>query len=263
VAPSGWAAPAWWVVFNRELIWQWIGGRALHLILAYTVLLGLVAFGLAKVSEADLIPPKEMVFFTLQLALGVGCFMGLVLGADSVSGERERATLEALLLTPAGRRQIVLGKLLAGVSPWPVGLAITVPCLVALAQGDEILGPAVLWAVLVGSLLALGLTALGMLVSCFSNSNRTSLFVSLTLYVVLVLPTQWPGPVQKGLVGKFVQRVDPLEAANEFLEKVLVNNRTLQEFSNWLTGPIVFAALTLGLLFLYAGPRLSLWARHR
>jgi ABC-2 type transport system permease protein len=262
-ARPGAVAPAWWLVCSRELTDLWIGGKALILLLVYTVLLGLISFVVAINHELDLIPPKELVFLTLQIAIAAGAFLGLIIGADSLSGERERATLEPLLLTPVSRRQIVVGKFLAGISPWPLVLLITVPYLAVLAQGDEVLGPALFWGLSLGSVMAVAYTGLGMVVSFWCTTNRTSLFVSLTLYLLTFLPTQLPGQAQKGLVGKLVQRANPMEATNEFLEKILVNNRTLAEFRSWLVSPIVVAAALLGLLLLYAGPRLRLEARRR
>lgn len=261
--PPGRRVPAWWLVMIRELSELWIGGRALGLIVFYAVLLGAFSFATAMNSEIDLIPPKEMVFFALQMAIGVGLFIGLINGADSISGERERATFEALLLTPTSRRQIVAGKLLAGFSSWPVAMLVAIPFLKVLSQGDEIFGESLFWGGILGSLLALGYTGLGMLVSFWSNSNMVSFFVSLTIYIVCVAPTQWPGPMQKGLVGKFVQRVNPIEAANEFLEKILVNHRAFAQFQSWLRSPVLFAVIILALLFPYASPRLRLHAGQR
>lgn len=250
--------PPWWLMFLRELAELWLLGRALYLIVLYSILLGIMAFVLASNSELDLIPPKEMVFLTLQVAMAVGLFIGLIIGADSISGERERATLEGLLLAPASRRQIVTGKYLAAVSPWPVALLVAVPFLLVLSQGDPVFGQALLWGGLLGSILAFAFTAFGMLVSLWSNSNKTSLFVSLTVYILFLLPTQFPGTAQAGTMGQLLKKVNPLEASNQFLEKILVNNRTLEEMSSWLVAPVVFAALVLGLLFLFAAPRLRL-----
>jgi ABC-type transport system involved in multi-copper enzyme maturation permease subunit len=255
---SGW--PAWWVVCSRDLYELWIGGRALILLLVYTIVVAAASFVSVSNSQLDLIPPKEMVWTTLQTSIYVGVFMGVILGADSLSGARERARLETLLLTPASRSQIVVGKFLAAVSPWPLALAVSVPFLALLAQGDAILGHALNWGIFVGSLLVLGFTGLGMLVSFWCNSNRTSLFVSLTIYLLFLLPALLPGQAQKGLVGKFFQRSNPLAAADEFLEKVVVNNRSLDDYGSWLKGPIVLPILVLALLFIYAGPRLRLQA---
>jgi ABC-2 type transport system permease protein len=186
--------------------------------------------------------------------------MGLILGADSLSGARERRVLEPLLLTPASRRQIVLGKFLASISPWLVALVVSVPCLAVLSQGDAILGTTLLWGLPVGSLLVFGFVGLGMLVSFWSSSNTSSLFLSLCLYLLFLLPALLPNRAQKGTVGKFFQRSDPLAAADQFLERIIVNNNPFQEWADYLTSPILFPFIILGLLLAYAGPRLRLHA---
>lgn len=250
--------PGWWLMFSREFSELWILGRALILLLLFSILLGITSFLLATNSELDLIPPKEMVFLMLQIAIAFGLFIGLIIGADSVSGERERATLEALLLAPTSRRQIILGKFLAGISPWPAALVISSIYVIVLSQGDVVLSQALFWSGLVGTILAVAFTGFGMLVSIWSSSNKSSIFVSLIIYLLLLLPTQFPGTAQTGGMGQLIKKINPIEATNQFLEKVLVNNRTPEEMASWLWAPVLFAAVVLGLLFLVAAPRLSL-----
>ena len=199
-----------------------------------------------------------MVFLTLQIVIAVGLFVSLVISADSISGERERATLEGLLLTPTSRRQIVVGKFLAAVSPWPAVLVISIPYLALLSPDDEVLGLALLWGALLGSLLVVLFTSLGMLVSIWSNSNKASLSLSLVLYILFLIPTQLPGTAKTGAVGQFIQMVNPLEASNHFLMKVLVSSQNPEIMGSWLMAPVLFAVLVCGLLFWYASPALRL-----
>ena len=250
--------PAWWLIFIRELTDLWVGGKALTLILIYSILLGIMVYVLSSNSELSLIPPKEMAYETLKNAMAVSLFIALIIGADSLSGERERATFEALLLTPASRRQIITGKFLAGISPWPIAFLIVIPYLNVVAQGDEILGPAILWGGITGTILVTAYTGLGMLVSFFSNSNKTSYFVSLGVYILFLVPAQLPGRAQTGATGQFLQWVNPVAAVNHFLSKHLVNYRTLAEFWTWLIAPTAFMLIVLGLLFLFAAPGLRL-----
>jgi len=260
VAPAGSGSPTWWIVFMKELHELWIGGRALTLLLIYSLLLGIQTYVLASNSELSLIPPNEMVYETLKGAIAVGIFISLIIGADSISGERERATLEGLLLTPTNRWQIVLGKFLAAASPWPAALAIAIPYMTVLAQGDAVLRPAILWGALIGTVLAPGFTALGMVISYWCNTNKTSLFVSLGVYILMLLPAQLPGRAQTGAAGSLLQQVNPMASHAHYLSKVLVNNRTFEEFWGWLVAPAVFAVIVFMLLFLYAGPGMGLEA---
>lgn len=251
---SGPRRPAWRVIFSWELKELWIGGRAFILLILFSILLSIMAWLLATNRELNLIPPKEMIFLTLQACIAVGMFISLIIGADSVSGERERATLEGLLHTPASRRQIILGKFLAAISPWPMAFVITIPYLNLLSQGNgTLVMNSILWGLLSGSILILGFTGFAMLVSIATNSNRTSLFVSLAIYILCLLPTQFPGAAQAGFAGQFIKKINPMEATNQFLEKIIVNNRTPQELAIWLWAPVLFFGFSLLILFWYAG----------
>lgn len=257
---SGAGAFAWLVVCSREVHDLWIGGKALLLLVVYTGVIGASTYLMVRSGQLDLTPPKEMVWTTLQTCMYVGVFMGLLIGADTLSGAREREMMETLLLTPASRTQIVLGKFLASMSPWPAAMAVTLPCVWVVSQGEPILASSLMWTGFIGTMLILGFTGLGVLVSFWSNSNRTSLFISLSIYLLFLLPALLPGRAQKGLVGKFFQRSNPLAAADQLLERLIVNNQTLHSYGDWLKGPIVFLVVVMVLLFAYAGPRLRLQA---
>jgi ABC-2 type transport system permease protein len=209
-------------------------------------------------------PLKEMVLEMVKASIAVSLFISLVIGADSVSGERERATLESLLLTPASRRQIVVGKFLAAVSPWPVALAVAVPYWNAVSQGDEVFGRAALWGSVLGTLLAPALAGLGMLVSIWCNTNRSSMVVSLGLYLLLLIPTRPSGPAQISyglrMAANAVEWANPLAASSRFLSQVLVKNWSGADFWFWLTMPVLFAALVPVVLFVYASPAVRLEA---
>lgn len=261
------ASPTWRVVLSRELRDLWIGGKALHLILIYSVLLGIYSYLLASNAEVNLLPLKEMVLEMVKASIAVSLFISLIIGADSVSGERDRATLEGILLTPASRRQIVGGKLLAAISPWPVALAITIPFWMVMSKGDVVFWQALLWGTLLGTLLAPALAALGMLVSICSNTNKTSMMVSLCLYLLLLLPTEMmagPAKVQRTAAqwirAEFLDWINPMAASSRFLFKTMVNELPPAGLWYWFTMPVLFTVVIFLLLFGYASPRLRLEA---
>jgi ABC-2 type transport system permease protein len=258
VEPSPSAAATWWVVFKRELGDLWVGGKALNFTLFYTALLGGYAYWQSHDSAVSLMPPKEMVFELQKVAMMVAVFMGLIIGADSLSGERERSTLESLLHTPASRRQIVVGKFLAAASNWPMAMIITVPYAYLLAQGDEVFGQAVIWTAIIGSVLVPAFTALGMLVSFWCANNKSSMFVSLSLYLIFLLPTQLQGRAQGGFMGLVFQGLNPLAGTRHFLAGILVNNRTVGEYREFLVSTVVMLVVTFVLLFWYCAPALHL-----
>lgn len=261
--PPAAGGPTWWVIFWSELRGLWLGGKALHLILIYSVLLGLYSFLFASNAELSLLTRGELMFEVVKASIAFSLFITLIIGAESISGERERATLEALLLTPTSRRQIVVGKFLAALSPWPVALAMSIPYWVVLAKGDPVLGPALVWSLPLGGLLAVALAGLGMLVSMWCNTNRTSMLVSIGLYLLLLLPTHLarPGKVVTAAEIKRVallQSVNPFDATSTFLAEVIVHNAAPEQVRFLLVMPAVFLLLILVLLLLLAGPALRL-----
>ena len=270
LASLGSGVPAWRLVFIRELTDLWIGGKALLLLFIYALVLGVVTYVITADGEMGLIPLREMIFETIETVIEVCLFIGLIISADSLSGERERNTLESLLLTPSSRRQIVAGKFLAAITFWPAAFIIAIPALKILSQGDEVFGLALLWGGILGSVLVVAYVGLGMLVSFWSNTNKISYVVSLGIYILFLIPAEMPETDQtSSLLGQFLQWINPIAAVNNFLSKILVNNINFSEMWVWLQAPVGFAILILSLLFVYAAPRLrpaegrgsKLWTR--
>jgi hypothetical protein len=119
-----------------------------------------------------------------------------------------------------------------------------------------------------GSVLMIIFAGFGLLVSIYSNSNRTSLSVSLVILLLTLVETQLPSGGQTGNVGYLFKRIDPIEATLQVTEKVLVNNRTITEMNNplgsqgfWLLSPLLVALVVLVLLFVFGHAHLSLHAR--
>jgi ABC-2 type transport system permease protein len=247
----------WKLVLKRELMDLWIGGKAFNLLLIYSALLGIISYTYSFSAQLTLAPAQEAVFELLKNATAFSIFMGLIIGADSISGERDRFTLESLLLTPVNRRHVIFAKLLAGISPWPAAYLIALPFISLLAQGDAILGPAILWGAVTGALLVIGYTGLGMLVSFWSSSNKISYFISLSIYALLLVPVELSGD-GVDITIEFLQWINPIAAVNYFLANYLLYHRTLGEYWPWLVSSALLAGGTVILLLNFAGSRLRL-----
>jgi len=263
-SPAARASPVWRIVFWRELRDHWVGGKALVMILIYTLLLGIYAYLFASNSELQLLPLKQVVLEIVKAAVFVGLFLCLIIGADSVSGERERATLEGLLLTPTSRRQIIAGKFLSALSLWPAALMIAIPYWVVLSKGDPVLQPALVWGPVMGTLLAPAFTGIGMLASIWSNSNKASMLVSIGLYLLMILPSEYSGlattttSTQSTGLSDLFQLVNPLGASSRLLHESLTADAPASQLWLWMTSPILLLAIVLAVLFVYAGPALQL-----
>jgi ABC-2 type transport system permease protein len=234
---------AWGVVLDRELRDLWLGGRALVLMLAFTVLLGVTSYLVASNQALNFLEQREAVSLTLQVAVALGSLLVLLVSADSISGERERATLESLLVTPVSRRAIVVAKAVAALSMWLVAFLLTVVYVWYLGRGVGVALTAVGAGLLSGTLLALFLAGLGVLVSSWAESNRLSLSITLFALLALYVPTQMPTSAQQGWFGDLLLHVDPFTAGLQVLSNVVVSGHSLGQQGGWLAGPAITAAL--------------------
>jgi len=243
----------WRVVAEQESRDLWVSGRGPLLVLAFSLLLSVVTYLAATNQVLNFLEQREAVNLTLQIAVAVGVLVTLVVSADAISGERERGTLESLLLTPVSRRAIVIGKLTASLSIWYAAFLVSVPYIWVLGRGLSLVAQALLLGLLVGTLLAVALAALGLLISAASNSNKVSLSASLFLLFALFAPTQLPTSSLHAWLGDILVRINPVASALHYLTEVLVKGHSWPMDLSYLVSPVLTAILAGGALFI-TGP---------
>ena len=247
------------VVVGRELRDLWLGGRALLLTFALSLVLSVVSYLVATNQALNYLEQRESVNLTLQVAVAVGALLTLLAAADTISGERERGTLESLLVTPIPRQRLAAGKLAAALSLWVGAFTVTIPYVWYLGRGIGVVVEALAAGLVVGTLLAVFLASLGLLVSLFAGSNRVSLSVSLFLLLALFAPTQLPSSAQKGWAGELLLRANPITAGEHYVGTIVVDSHGWSEDVSFLLSPLVAAAVfavavpVLGARFLRLG----------
>ncbi len=246
--------PGWTVVAGQECRDLWLSGRAPVLLLVFSVLLSAVTYLAATNQILNFLEQREAVNLTVQIAVAVGVLVTLVVSADAISGERERGTLESLLLTPVSRRAIVMGKLAAALSLWLAAFLVSVPYVWVLGRGVSVVGPALTLGLMVGTLLAVALAAFGLIVSALSSSNKFSLAVSFFVLLALFAPTQLPTMASSPL-GNVLVRVNPVGAGLHYLSAVLVTGHSWTRDLSYLVSPVLTAVVATTVL-LVAAPRI-------
>jgi ABC-2 type transport system permease protein len=237
------AKRAWPVVAEQELRDLWLAGRGLVLTLAYSLLLSVITYLVATNTALNFLEQREAVNLTVQVAVAAGVLLVLLGAADAISGERERGTLEGVLLSPAPRFGLVAGKAVAALSVWVVAFLVSIPYVWFLGRGVGVVGLALLNGFLVGGLLALFLVGLGLLVSTFSGSNRLSLSLALFVLLALFAPTQLPAGAQSSWAGDLLVRIDPMSSGLHYLGKLIVDGHSPAQELDWLAGPAIATVL--------------------
>jgi ABC-2 type transport system permease protein len=247
--------PGWLVVAEQECRDLWSSGRGLILLFLFSVLLSAVAYLTSTNLALNFLEQRESVNLVLQFAVAVGVLATLVVSADGISGERERGTLETLLVTPVSRRSIIIGKLIAALTLWFATFLISIPYLWVLGRNVGILGPALALGFGVGTLLAVGLGSIGLLISAACNSNKTSVGASIFLLLILFAPTQLPSGLPQGWFSEALLRANPVASGLAYISSLLVEGHSWTQDLSYLITPLLTVIIAGGALVL-AGPRL-------
>jgi ABC-2 type transport system permease protein len=237
----------WRVIAAQELRDLWFSAKGLAVLFGYSVLLGATSYLVASDASLNLLDARESVSIVVRVTIAFGALAALAVSADAISGERERGTLEALLLTPISRRDIILGKLFAATTMWIAAAFISLPYLFLLSRGPGIVIDALLVTLVAGSLVAATLTALGLAISSVSHSNRVSLAGSFAVMLLLAAPSQLPTVTANGVLGSILVKANPVSAGLKLANSVLVDQESWSSQWEFLVSPTVGAVILTAL----------------
>lgn len=244
-------------VFFQEISDLWLGSKGLSVLFGYTLVLATLGYLAAGDAGINLLDARESVGLIVKVAIGLGTLAALVVSADAISGERERGTLESLLVTPVPRRSLVIGKLLAATTMWAACLIVAVPFVAVMANGPGIAADALLVLVVAGGLVAAALTALGLAVSAVAMSNRMSIAASVSLLLLLAAPSQLPAIKAKGELSSVLIKANPVSAGLHLANEVVVNQHSWTSQWTYLLSPMV-ATVILTVIAVSLSSRLEL-----
>ena len=247
----------WTVVARHEVGELWLSSKGLSVLFGFTLLLAVLGYLASADAGINLLDARESVGVIVQTSIGLGTLAALVVSADAISGERERGTLEALLVTPISRRDLVIGKLLAATTMWVAALVVALPFVAVMADGPGVAADAVTVLLVAGSLVAAALAALGLAISAVAMSNRVSLAAAVAALLLLAAPSQLPAVKANGALGSVLIKANPVSAGLTFADNILVKQQNWSDQTVYLVAPIT-AAVALTVLAIALSTRVEL-----
>ena len=239
----------WQVVLASELRRLWLGRWGPLLLLVFSIFLSVYIVILATDPELNVLSQRMIINQTIHVTELVGIVAVLLLGADSFSGERDRGSLESLLLTPVPRGQLVIGKLLALLSLWLGMIPIAIPYVALVAKGTDVETASLVLLVIGGTLLVGLSAAVGVLVSGLSPTNLVSFAFAVGVMLLLVAPTQLPASARDLPVVDWLIVSNPITAVDRYQSAVI-------EGGAWTNGVWLLVSPLIALAFAFGlGPR--------
>ncbi|MHB1217666.1 MAG: ABC transporter permease subunit [Alphaproteobacteria bacterium] len=234
--------------------------RGLAWLMAMAVALS--AFGLLLVSntELSLLDNAQVVYDMAGIVTALGSLLAMVVGIDTIAGERERGSLVPLLLTPVARDTILAGKLGGVAIAWTTMYVLAVPYLWAIGSTGQNLLDGMLTLALLGTPVVLGFGFFGMGLGAALSSARAGLLTGLIVLVVSASPLLLGPSLRQSAVGRAFDAVNPFSAAVNAYDAVLIDSKTV--FMQWPHIAVAVVWLILTLWLARAGfQRVTRWRR--
>jgi ABC-type transport system involved in multi-copper enzyme maturation permease subunit len=221
-----------------------MSGRGLAWLLALAITMSVLSLLLVSNTELSLLDNAQVVYIMMGTITALGALLGVVLGSDTLAGERERGSLMPLLLAPVTPSQIVLGKMGGQVAGWSVMYLLSLPYVWAVGSSGQNLAQAVAYLALFGTPVVLGFGFLGIVLSARARSVRSALLTSLIILMLLASPLLLGPSLRQSTIGKLFDAVNPFSAAVNTFDSVVIDSQPLTMQITRLLITFVWLALT-------------------
>jgi len=219
--------------------------RGLGWLLAVAVVLSGFALLLIGDTELSLLDNAEVVYDMVGIVTALGALLALVVGVDTIAGERERGSLMPLLLTPLSRDSILVGKLGGVVAAWAVMYLLAAPYLWAVGSTGQNLVAGVAVLALLGTPVVLGFGCLGIGLGASLAMPRSGLLVGLIALVLAASPLLLGPSLRQSAIGRAFDAVNPFSAAVNAYDAVIVDSQPILAQLLNLAVAAVWSALAL------------------
>jgi ABC-2 type transport system permease protein len=224
------------------------------------IVLSLMSYLLLTDQELSLLDQSEMLYIIASLTVGLGLLVSGILASDSVAGERERTTLESLLLTPVGRGPLMLGKIGAILASWLLVFVISTPYILVVGSGAGLSGEALLYTFLLGTLCIAGFTTLTVGISCLVGSGRSATLAAMAILIAMAAPTLLGTVLQNSWFGTIYNALSPFAQVRLSLDSVIVDKEGISiQLAHIVI--LVFFVILAGAFAMIAARRISLEGR--
>jgi len=225
---------------KKELFEDFLAARGAFLLLVASVVLSAFSLLLVSDTELSLLDHAQAVYFMTAIILALASLMAIVRGSDGFAGERDRETLEVLLLAPVTGHGVAAAKLVGILLSWLVLFALSVPYLWAVGSTEQNLWYAIGYLSITGTLLVLIFGCLALALSAKMKTFKGVMSIGLTLLLFSASPVLLGPSLRQSTVGQMIDFVNPFADALNTLDSVVIDGQG-----------IAFQLLRLSIMIIY------------
>lgn len=176
-------------------------------------------------TELSLLDNAQAVYMMTAIVMALALLIAVISGCDGFAGERERETLETLLIAPVSGVNVGMAKLAGTFFSWCIVFAISVPYLWVLGSAGQNLWPAFIYLFCTGSLLVLIFGGITLGLSARVRTVKGALTIGLILFLLSGSPIIIGPSLRQSAVGRFIDWVNPFGNALNMMDSVVVDSQ--------------------------------------
>jgi ABC-type transport system involved in multi-copper enzyme maturation permease subunit len=212
---------------KKELTEDLVATRgAIFLVIAAAVL---SAFSVLLIGnrELSLLDNAQAVYMMSGIIIALASLVAVIRGSDGFAGERERDTLEPLMLTPVTGANLAQAKMIGILSSWIILFGISIPYLWAVGSTGQNLWSAIQYLFMTGTLMILIFGGGALALSSKTKSFKSALSIGLTILLLAGTPVVFGPSLRQSAPGRVMDLVNPFANALNTLDSVIIDSQGL------------------------------------
>ena len=218
--------------------------RGLGWLILVSAALSSFALLLVSNTELSLLDNAQVVYDMTCIVTALGSLLALVVGLDTIGGERGRGSLLALLLAPLSRAELLFGKLIGIALSWLVMALLAVPYVWAVGSTGQNLGASLILLGLFGTPVVLGFGFLGMALGAWLKETRSGQICGLVVLVTTTSPLVLGPGLRQSRVGQILNSINPFASAANAFDAGIINSIAPWSMSGYMTTVAAWFVLT-------------------
>lgn len=212
---------------RKEFLEDLMATRGSIFLLIACVVLSIFSVLLVSNTELSLLDNAQAVYMMSGIIIALASLVAVVHGSDGFAGERERDTLEPLMLTPVTGQRLALAKLIGIMFSWLILFVLSIPYLWAVGSTGQNLLSAIQYLFITGTLMVLSFGGLALAFSAKARSFKSALSVGLTLFLLAGSPIILGPSLRQSTVGRAIDLLNPFAGALNTLDSVIIDSQGL------------------------------------
>jgi ABC-type transport system involved in multi-copper enzyme maturation permease subunit len=229
-----------WPLIKKEFQEDFMAARSSFFLVIATLVLSVFSVLLVSNTELNLLDNAEAVYIMACIIIALAALVAVIRGSDGFAGERERETLELLLLAPMNGHHVAFAKLLGILFSWLILYLLAIPYLWAVGSTGQNLLPTLQYLFITGTFIVLIFGSMALTLSAHMQTSKGALSINMTILLLLGSPVVLGPSLRQSIVGRMLDLVNPLAGALNTLDSVIIDSQGL-----------AFQLLSLAIMILY------------